>query len=174
MAPAAAWAWPPSNWPVPPVCGFSEPRAPRGASSSSSKTAPKPPSIIASRGYLDAIKAATNGKGLDIILEMAAHQNLGHDLTLLARRGRVVVIGSRGPVQIDPRNIMTREADIIGITLFSPTPELRTQIYQRIRAGLEDRSLNPVIGQAFPLREAARAHEQIMTSAARGKIVLTM
>lgn len=125
-------------------------------------------------GYLDAIKAATNGKGLDIILEMAAHQNLGHDLTVLARRGRVVVVGSRGPVQIDPRNIMTREADIIGITLFSPTPELRTQIYQRIRAGLEDRSLNPVIGQAFPLREAARAHEQIMTSAARGKIVLTM
>jgi NADPH2:quinone reductase len=124
--------------------------------------------------YLDAIKAATEGKGLDIILEMAAHQNLGHDLTLLARRGRVVVVGSRGPVEIDARNIMTREADIIGITLFSPTPDLRTQIYQRIRAGLEDRSLNPVIGQAFPLHEVARAHEQIMTSGARGKVVLTM
>ena len=124
--------------------------------------------------YLEQLKAASDGSGFDIILEMAAHQNLGHDLTLLAREGRVVVIGSRGPVEIDARNLMMREADIRGITLFSATPELRDQIYHRISAGLEDGSLNPVVGCAFPLGEAAKAHEQIMTSSARGKIVLTM
>ena len=125
-------------------------------------------------GYLDQIKAATNSRGLDIILEMAANQNLGHDLTLLAPNGRVVVVGSRGPVEIDPRNIMTREADIRGITLFSATPADRAEIYHRITLGLEDGSLDPVIDTAFPLQDATRAHERVMASGSRGKIVLTM
>jgi len=124
--------------------------------------------------YLDQLKAAAGGPGFDIILEMLANQNLGHDLTLLAPRGRVIVVGSRGPVEIDPRNIMTREADIRGVTLFSATPAELAHIYASVTAGLESRQLAPVIGASFPLREAARAHEQIMTSAARGKIVLTM
>jgi NADPH2:quinone reductase len=124
--------------------------------------------------YLDQLKAATDGQGFDVILEMAANQNLGNDLTLLAHRGVVVVVGSRGPVEIDARNLMLREADIHGITLFSATPELRGQIYQHISTGLKDGSLNPVIGSAIPLAEAARAHEQIMGTSARGKIVLTM
>ncbi len=129
-------------------------------------------------GYLDQIKvAATSGRGgggIDIILEMLANQNLGHDLTLLGPRGRVVVVGSRGPVEIDPRNLMGREADIRGITLFSANPDERAAIYRRITAGIEDRSLNPIIGKTFPLREAARAHEQIMATGAHGKIVVTM
>src|SRR4051794_12471526 len=54
-------------------------------------------------GYLDAIMNATGGKGVDVILEMAAHVNLDKDLTLLARHGRIVIIGSRGRVEIDPR-----------------------------------------------------------------------
>jgi NADPH2:quinone reductase len=124
--------------------------------------------------YLDKIKAATDGRGLDIILEMAANQNLGRDLALLAPNGRVVVIGSRGPVEIDPRNLMVREADIRGITLFSATPADRAEIYRRITLGLEDGSLDPLIGHSFPLEDAARAHEQVMTSGARGKIVLAM
>ena len=123
---------------------------------------------------LDQIKAATDGRGLDLILEMVANLNLGHDLGLLATKGRVVVVGSRGPVEIDPRNLMAREADIRGIMFSSASPAERAEIYHRISSGLEHRSLNPVIGQAFPLRDAARAHEQIMTSNARGKIVLTM
>jgi NADPH2:quinone reductase len=129
-------------------------------------------------GYLDQIKAAAasgrDGGGIDIILEMLANQNLGNDLTLLGPRGRVVVVGSRGPVEIDPRNLMGREADIRGITLFGATPRERAAIYERITAGLEDRSLNPIIGKAFPLDDAARAHEQIMASGAHGKIVLSM
>ena len=122
--------------------------------------------------YLDQIKAATNGRGLDVILEMLANQNLGKDLTLLGKRGRVIVIGSRGPVEIDPRHIMMHEADIRGMTLFSATAADRAEIYGHISAGLADGTLLPVIGAEIPLQEAARAHEQIMTSSAKGKIVL--
>jgi NADPH2:quinone reductase len=124
--------------------------------------------------YLDEIKAATEGRGIDIILEMLANQNLGRDLTLLGQNGRVVVIGSRGPVEIDPRNVMTREADIRGISLYNATPADRAEIYHRITLGLEDGSLDPVIDTAFPLHEAARAHERVMASGSRGKIVLTI
>jgi NADPH2:quinone reductase len=126
-------------------------------------------------GYLDKIMAATDGHGLDIILEMLANQNLGKDLDLLATRGRVVVIGSRGPVEIDPRKIMQREADIRGITLFSATPDDLVSIHARIDAGLRDGSLSPVIGGSIPLAEAPRAHEQILSGGgSRGKVVLTM
>jgi len=125
-------------------------------------------------GYLDQIMAATDGRGLDIILEMLANQNLGKDLGLLAPRGRVVVIGSRGPVEIDPRQLMTRDADIRGVTLFTPSPAELSAIHAQIFEGLRNHSLDPVIGETVPLAEAARAHERIMRGNARGKIVLTM
>jgi NADPH2:quinone reductase len=125
-------------------------------------------------GYLDQIKAVTDGRGVDIILEMAANLNLGHDLPLLAKYGRVVVIGSRGPVEIDARNLMIHEADIRGITFFSPSPAERAEIFGRIVAGLESGALDPAVGEAFPLAEAARAHERVMSPGALGKIVLTM
>ncbi|MGA3171044.1 MAG: NADPH:quinone reductase [Chthoniobacteraceae bacterium] len=121
-------------------------------------------------GYLDKIKAAT-GDGPNIILEMAANKNLAHDLGLIAMHGRVVVIGSRGSIEIDPRAIMARNADIRGV-MFASAP--LAEIYRRISDGLADGSLNPVIGTRLPLGEAARAHEQILSSSARGKMILTM
>jgi NADPH:quinone reductase len=57
-------------------------------------------------GYLQALTKLTCGKGVDVVLEMLADVNLGNDLTILAKGGRVVVIGSRGTVEIDPRKTM--------------------------------------------------------------------
>src|SRR5205823_10063107 len=59
-------------------------------------------------GYLEELSALTNGRGVDVILEMLANVNLNKDLGVVARGGRVVVIGSRGPVEINPRLAMTR------------------------------------------------------------------
>jgi NADPH2:quinone reductase len=123
-------------------------------------------------GYLDEAMKLTGGRGVDLILEMLANKNLGADLALLALKGRVVVIGSRGPVEIDPRNLMTRDAGIHGMTLFNvPEAELRS-IHAALAAGLENGSLRPVIGQQLPLADAARAHEEVMKAGAYGKIVL--
>ena len=58
--------------------------------------------------YLKELMDLTGGHGVDLILEMAAHTNLGKDLPLLAKNGRVVVIGSRGPVEITPRKPWAR------------------------------------------------------------------
>ncbi len=122
--------------------------------------------------YLDQLMEATGGRGFDCILEMLANVNLANDLRLLAKMGRVVVIGSRGNIEITPRDAMTRDGAILGMTLFNATPEERASIHAALVAGLENGTLRPVVGRELGLAEAARAHEQVLQPGAYGKIVL--
>ncbi len=123
-------------------------------------------------GYLDQVLELTEGRGVDVILEMLANVNLGKDLTVLARFGRVVVIGSRGSVEIDPRATMTRDGSILGMTLMNVSDAERASIHAALVAGLENNTLRPVVGREFKLAEAARAHEAVLEPGAYGKIVL--
>jgi NADPH2:quinone reductase len=124
-------------------------------------------------GYLDELMKVTGGRGFDLILEMVANRNLANDLGLLAKKGRVVVIGNRGTIEINPRDAMSREADIRGMTLFATTDQEAREMRAALGAGLENGTLRPVVGQKIPLAEAARAHEEIMKhSGALGKVVL--
>jgi len=121
---------------------------------------------------LDQLRALTGGKGVDIIIEMLANVNLGKDLALLAPRGRVVVVGSRGNAEITPRDLMGRDASIRGMSLLvAPAAEM-AGAHMAIFAGLENGTLRPVIGQEIPLAEAARAQKAVMEPGAHGKIVL--
>ena len=122
--------------------------------------------------YLQQVMPLTGNKGADVILEMLANVNLDRDLDVLAFRGRVVVIGSRGRVEIDPRKTMPRDATILGMTLFNATREEFHEIHSGIVAGLENGTLTPAVGKEFPLAEAAKAQEAVMGDGARGKIVL--
>jgi NADPH2:quinone reductase len=103
---------------------------------------------------------------------MAAHINLDKDLSLLAPRGRVVVVGNRGRVEIDARQAMGRDAAILGMTIFNATDADLASIHAALVDGLTRGTLNPVIGREVPLADAARAHAAIMESGALGKIVL--
>lgn len=124
-------------------------------------------------GYLEQVRALTQNRGADIVLEMLANVNLGKDLSVLAKRGRVVVIGSRGKIEIDPRDTMSRDADIRGMSLFNAPPEDLARIHAALGAGLANQTLRPVVGQEMPLAEAPRAHEAVLEPGAHGKIVLT-
>lgn len=123
-------------------------------------------------GYADAILDRTGGKGVDVIVEMLANVNLGRDLTLLARGGRVLVVGSRGPVEINPRDAMMREADIRGVFLHGMSAAEASEMRAAIGAGLEAGQLVPLVSEEIPLAEAARAHHAVMAPGHRGKIVL--
>jgi NADPH2:quinone reductase len=114
----------------------------------------------------------TAGRGVDIILEMLANVNLGNDLKALARGGRVVVIGSRGSVEIDPRDAMSRDAAVLGMSLLNASSRDLLNIHMALVAGLRNGTLNPVIGKEVPLADAARAHRDIIEAPACGKIVL--
>jgi NADPH2:quinone reductase len=122
--------------------------------------------------YLEEITELTRGNGVDVVLELLANVNLAKDLAILAKRGRVVVIGSRGTIEIDPRATMTRDTSILGMSLMNTTDEERVSIHSALVAGLENGTLRPIVGREIPLADAARAHAAVMEPGAYGKIVL--
>ena len=124
-------------------------------------------------GYLDRLGDLTGGRGPDVILENLANVNLDNDLSILAYGGRVVVVGNRGRIEIDPRKTMGKDAAIVGMALWNTKHEDWARAYRAIEAGLAIGTLTPLVSQELPLSEAARAHELVMQSGARGKIVLT-
>jgi NADPH2:quinone reductase len=123
-------------------------------------------------GYLDEVMKLTDGKGVDVIIEMLANVNLGKDLTVLAPRGRVVVVGSRGPVEINPRDTMAKETAILGMSLFAAGEEPVLRAHAAIVEGLASGELRPIVGKELPLADAATAHAMMLRDPAFGKIVL--
>ena len=123
-------------------------------------------------GYLDELLKLTAGRGVNIVLEMLANVNLSKDLTVLAPKGRVVVIGNRGTIEINPREIMRRDAAVLGMVLFNTSREELAAIHAALGAGLASGTLRPVVGREFPLADVAKAHRAVMEPGAFGKIVL--
>jgi NADPH:quinone reductase len=122
--------------------------------------------------YLDELMRLTDGRGADVVLEMLANVNLQKDLGIVAMRGRIVVIGNRGTVEINARFAMNKDASILGMALFHATPAELVGIHAALVEGLRNGTLCPVIGQELPLAKAARAHEAVMEAGHHGKIVL--
>lgn len=122
--------------------------------------------------YLKQLMSLTGDRGVDIIIEMLANVNLANDLTVLAKKGRVIVVGSRGKIEIDPRDTMVRDADIRGMTLFNLNDAEYRGIHAAIVAHLENGTLRPIIDEQMPLADAPRAHQSVMEGNSHGKIVL--
>lgn len=122
--------------------------------------------------FQEKLLALTGGRGVEVILEMLANKNLGRDLEMLAPFGRVVIIGSRGTVEINPRDAMSREAVIMGLLLFLASDREIASIHAGLATGLENGTLRPIAGQQMPLAEAPRAHQTVLQAGAYGKIVL--
>jgi NADPH2:quinone reductase len=122
--------------------------------------------------HFEQIMNATDWRGVDVIVELLANVNLGKDLTILAKGGRVAIIGSRGHVEINPRDAMQRDVDLRGMVLPNTPPADLASIHAVLVAGLENGTLRPVIGKEFPLAEAAQAHRAVMEPGALGKIIL--
>ena len=122
--------------------------------------------------YLTKVPGLTGGRGPNVILEMLANVNLDRDLDILAPHGRILVIGNRGRVEIDPRKLMGKDGRILGMTLFNTTRDEFLEIHASLAAGLENGTLTPVIGKELKLDQAAQAHVAVMEPGAFGKIVL--
>ncbi|HLJ56355.1 MAG TPA: NADPH:quinone reductase [Chthonomonadaceae bacterium] len=119
-----------------------------------------------------ALAKASSGRGVDLIIEMLANRNLAKDLGAVARQGRIVVVGSRGPIEIDPRMTMSNEVSILGMTITIATPEELRAMHASIGAALEAGTLRPIVAEEMPLADAPRAHVAVMESDKPGKIVL--
>jgi NADPH2:quinone reductase len=122
--------------------------------------------------YVSRIQALTGGRGVDVIVEMAAHLNLVKDLEMLSLGGRIAIVGNRAAIEVNLRAAMNRDASIFGFTVWNIPPAIASSIHAALVAGLENGTLRPVVGREFPLAEAARAHEAVIERGAYGKIVL--
>jgi NADPH2:quinone reductase len=122
--------------------------------------------------YESQLLAASDGKGFPLILEMLANLNLPRDLRLLSPGGRVVIVGSRGPVEINPRDLMARNADVRGMMLFGVPPSNLAQIHGRLQEGAREGWLQPRIACELPLSQAPEAHRRILDRGLNGKMVL--
>ena len=122
--------------------------------------------------YLKQVMPLTDGRGVDLVVEMLANVNLDRDLDVLAFRGRVMLVGNRGRIEIDPRKIMSRDANVLGMLMMNATADEYRTIHAALAPGLENGSLTPVVGRQMPLAEAADSHRAVLEPGAYGKIVL--
>ena len=122
--------------------------------------------------YLAKIGDLCKGKGVDVILEMLANVNLAKDMQLLARDGRIVVIGNRGSIEINPRDIMGKDGAILGMSLMTLPPKEVTRIHKELGKGLASGKLRPIVGRELPLSDAPQGHVAVLEPGAYGKIVL--
>merc|ERR1711899_95686 len=113
------------------------------------------------------------GEGFDVIIEHLANINLGHDVQMLKNGARIMVVGCRGSVNINPRHLMLPEASIHGVALGNSTPEEYNEMGCAIVAGIEAGWVNPVINREYAMEEVQQVHYDIIHSkGAKGKLVL--
>ena len=112
----------------------------------------------------------TDGRGVDVILEMLANVNLAKDLTVLAKNGRVIVVGNRGTIEINPRDGWPRTRHL-GVTLMNADADPSRLIHAALVAGLENGTLRPVVRQELPLEGAPRG-TRVLEPGSYGKIIL--
>lgn len=122
--------------------------------------------------HLAAAFADTGRRGFEMIVELLANVNLGADFTALARNGRVMVVGNRGTVDVNPRDLMNVEGAVFGVMASLSTPQETAEADSAVAAGLREGWLRPVVGREMALADAPRAHRHIMERPALGRLVL--
>jgi NADPH2:quinone reductase len=133
-----------------------------------------------SEDFVEVVKTATNGKGVDVILDMVAGDYLPRELKALADDGRIVIIAFLGGTKatIDCNEILRRRLVLTGSTLRPRSVEFKAAIARNLREKvwplIEAGKIKPVIYATFPLEQAAKAHTLMESSQHVGKIVLTV
>ncbi len=121
-------------------------------------------------GYIDEIK----NYGIDVIIEMLANVNLQNDLEVIGKQGKIVIVGNRGEITINPRLLMMKEATVTGLLLSNITADEVEENTKLLLSGLEN-GVKPVIDKVFPLNEADKAQDYIMDNrGSLGKVILSI
>jgi NADPH2:quinone reductase len=130
--------------------------------------------------FVEVVRRETDGKGVDVILDMVGASYFARNVESLAVEGRLVVIsllgGSR--TELNLNTVMSKRIFVTGSTLRIRTVAQKALVAEGVRRNvwplLEQKRVHPVIHATFPLAEAAEAHRMIESSQHIGKIVLTL
>ncbi len=133
-----------------------------------------------SEDFVEVVRSLTQGRGVDVILDMVGGDYVPRELKTLADDGRLVLIAFLGGAKatVDLNEIMRRRLVVTGSTLRPRPVAVKAAIAQALLKNiwplLESGKIRPVIHATYPLAEAARAHALMESSAHIGKIVLTV
>jgi NADPH:quinone reductase len=119
----------------------------------------------------DAI-ALLNGNGPDVIIEFLANKNLETDLKLIAPFGKIVIVGNRGSIEINPRLAMQKECDILATALWNAPKDEYDQSIHGVIGMLTSGALRPIIGRTLPLQQVSEGFEQLIKGIGNGKLIL--
>ncbi len=128
--------------------------------------------------FVEEVRRITDGKGVDVVLDMVGGPYIGRNISILALEGRLVQIAflQASRVDIDFMPVMLRRLTITGSTLRPRSVELKSKIAESLRQNvwplLEKGAVRPVIHATFPLEQAREAHQLMESSAHQGKIML--
>ena len=128
--------------------------------------------------FVEVVRRATDGRGVDVILDMVAGEYIPREIEALAEGGRLVFIATLGGsrASIDAATLMRRRLTLTGSTLrarpLAFKGALARQLHAHVWPLLESAQVRPVIHQVFPAAEAARAHALMESSAHIGKLML--
>ena len=134
----------------------------------------------AQEDFVATVKALTDGKGVDVILDMVAGSYVNRNIEALAPDGRLVHIATmESPTaEVDIRQVMVKRLVVTGSTLRPQSDDSKTEMAQALRRRvwplIDQGRIKPVVHATFPLAEAAAAHRLMESSAHIGKIVLTV
>ena len=131
--------------------------------------------------FVDAVRALTDGRGVDLVLDIVGGSYVARNLAALAMDGRLVQIGfmeGEPSATVDFRRVLGRRLTITGSTLRPRTPDEKGQIAESLRREVwplvEGGAVKPIVYRTFPLRQAAAAHRLLESSEHIGKVVLTV
>jgi len=130
------------------------------------------------RDFTEALRAATDGHGADVILDVVGGPYLGRNIEALSTGGRLVIIGMQGGVkaEINLGLLLAKRVGVIGTTLRSRPLTEKAAIVSAVREHvwpmIEDGRVRPVVHEVLPVSEAAAAHRLMESSAHIGKIIL--
>ena len=132
-----------------------------------------------SQDFLEAVKDATGGRGVDVILDMVGGSYIEKNIRALADDGRLVYIGfqSGSKAEIDFMRVMLKRLTITGSTLRIRPADVKAHIARRVETEilplLASGEVKVPIDSTFPLVQAADAHRRIEEGTHIGKIILT-
>ncbi|MGB6104222.1 MAG: NAD(P)H-quinone oxidoreductase [Pusillimonas sp.] len=130
--------------------------------------------------YVEEVKKATDGRGVDVVLDMVAGEYINRNINCLADDGRIVIIALLGGAKatIDCSQILRRRLTVTGSTLRPRPVEFKADIAQSLKTHvwplLESGKIRPIVHATFPLEKACDAHAMMDAGEQIGKIVLTV
>ncbi len=130
--------------------------------------------------FVEEVRQHTNGRGVDVILDIIAGSYLPRNIKCLAVEGRMVIIATQGGfrTQLNALSIMFKRLTITGSTLRPRTVTQKAEIAQELNEFawpmLENGTISPIVDSVYPMYQVREAHQRLESGSHIGKVLLKM